>query len=582
MRWNLEELYAGGAASEELDSMLAAVEAGLQQVRPPAVNAEVFVQALDDLQHAGAQLSDAEMFSYCLNVEQPENPDVKELKGRIGGLKAKWNSRMVELEQWMTELSEAEWHAVLEAPTVAPIRYLLNDRKARLEQKMDAARELLVQDLATDGYHAWGEVYFQMLNAMRIPFSVNGEVKAYTRGQMWGFLVGPDPDVRSKAADAMEAALEQQAELIASTLNHLAGFRLNVYRHRGYTSVLQEAMAQNQMSEATLEAMWSAVDESTNRLTAFLKRKAELIGTGVVSHFDIFAPIGDLNVPVPYEEAQERIVTQFSRISKHMGEFAARAFQAGWIDAEERPGKSGGGVCIPFHLRGESRITLGYQNNALSLLTLAHELGHGYHNAAVHDLPHLAREYPMSVAETASTFGEMVVLDAAIADALNDEERLKLLGAKMQRIIPLILGVRGAFLFEVRFHEQRQNGPLSVAALCQLMADCQQEAFQGALDRTNPYQWASQGQIYATEVPFYSFQYTFGYLFSTGLYARALAEGERFADKYAALLRDTGRMSVEDLARTHLGVDLTAPSFWQDAMSLLVRDVELFLKLSAS
>jgi pepF/M3 family oligoendopeptidase len=559
---------------------LARVEAALALPPQGNVTAASFVHALDEAQELGGALHEAEMFAHCLGVEQPDSAEVKALKGRIQELKASWNSRMVKLDQWMMELSHEQWQAVLTAPSVAPIAYLMNDRRTRNEQNMEAAREHLVHDLSTDGYHAWGQLYFQLISRLRIPFEVDGEAQSLTSGQMWGYLVCSDPVLRAKAADAMEAAFAGEAELIASALNHLVGFRLNVSRHRGLSSVLQETFAQNQLTEATLDAMWDVVDRSTERLTAFSKRKAELIGTGVVSHFDIFAPIGDLNMPISYEEAAERIVKQFTKISAPMGQFAERAFAEGWIDAELRPGKSGGGQCIPFHRRHASRVTLGYQGTAWSLLVLAHELGHGYHNDAVHDLPFLARNYPMSVAETASTFAEMVVLDSAIAEAGSDSERLQLLGAKMQRIIPLILGVRGVFLFERRLHEQRKNGPLSVEELCALMAECQQTAFKGALDRTNPYQWASQGQIYATEVPFYSFQYTFGYLFSTGLYARALQEGEAFGDKYAALLRDTGRMSVEDLARTHLGVDLTGPEFWQGAMDLLIRDVEQFLEVS--
>lgn len=579
-QWDLDVIFSGGSASSELAAELSKIEDALGQDAQWKGTAESYVQALDEAQELGGALNEVEMFVHCLGIEQPDHADVKALKGHVQALKARWNSHMVLLDQWMMELSNAEWQEVLAAPSVVPINYLINDRRTRNVHKMETERELLVHDLSADGYHAWGELYFQLVSRLRVPFEVEGEVQQLTTGQMWGYLFGTDPVLRSKAADAMEAAFAGEAGVIATALNHLVGFRLNVYRHRGLSSVLQEPLKQNQLTEATLDAMWDVVERYTERLTAFSKRKAELIGTGIVSHFDLFAPIGDLNVLIPYGVAAERIVKHFTKISAQMGEFAERAFAEGWIDAEVRPGKSGGGQCIPFHLHQASRVTLGYQGTALSLLVLAHELGHGYHNAAVHDLPFLAREYPMSVAETASTFAEMVVLDSAIAEAGSDDERLKLLGAKMQRIIPLILGVRGAFLFECRMHEQRKNGPLSVEALCSLMAECQQIAFKGALDRTNPYQWASQGQIYATEVPFYSFQYTFGYLFSTGLYARALQEGPAFGDKYAALLRDTGRMSVEDLAHTHLGVDLTQQEFWQGAMELLVRDVELFLELA--
>lgn len=580
LRWSLENLYSGGVQSAELAAELGRLDAALGQWPQVEPTAEAFVKAFDDAQHLGSSVTEAEMFVHCLGIDQPSSRDVKVLKGRIADLKARLQAFLVHLDQWMFELPDAEWQAVLASPSLVSIDYLLNDLRVRLAQKMNGDRELLMQSLSPDGYHAWGDLYFQVLAKMRIPFEVDGEQKELTRGQMWGYQVGADPALRAKASEAVEAAFASEAELIAALLNHLAGFRLNVYRHRGLHSALQEPLAQNQMTEATLQAMWEAVEAMTEPLTAFCKRKGELIGSGVVSHFDLFAPIGDVSQPISFDEAANLIVQQFGRFAPQMGEYAAEVFANGWIDAEHRPDKHPGGQCIPFHLHKESRITLAYQDDVFSLLVLAHELGHGYHNATVHDLPFLAREYPMSVAETASTFAEIIVLDAAIAEATSDEQRLQLLGAKMQRAIPLILGVRGGFLFEKRFYEQRANGPLSADELCALMSECQQIAFQGVLDRTNPYQWASQGHFYSTEVPFYNFQYTFGYLFSTGLYARALREGAAFGATYEKLLRDTGRMSVEELARTHLGVDLTDRQFWQEALELLVQDVETFLELS--
>ena len=195
-------------------------------------------------------------------------------------------------------------------------------------------------------------------------------------------------------------------------------------------------------------------------------------------------------------------------------------------------------------------------------------------------LPVMAQEYAMNVAETASTFAEMIVSDSAVKEATTKEEKLALLEDKINRSLAFFMNIHARFLFETRFYEQRKQGLLSADELCQLMEEAQKEAFCDALSSYHPHFWASKLHFYMTGVPFYNFPYTFGYLFSTGIYARAMEEGETFAAKYDALLRDTGRMTVEELAKKHLGVDLTQPDFWQSAIDVTLADVKQFMEMT--
>ncbi|MNJ55411.1 Oligoendopeptidase F, plasmid [compost metagenome] len=212
--------------------------------------------------------------------------------------------------------------------------------------------------------------------------------------------------------------------------------------------------------------------------------------------------------------------------------------------------------------------------------TLAHELGHAYHQYLMDELPQFNQDYAMNVAETASTFAEMIVADALVKNASDDKQKLSLLADKIGSSISFFMNIHARFLFETRFYERRKHGALSADELSLLMEEAQREAYHGALASYHPHFWASKLHFYITGVPFYNFPYTFGYMFSTGLYARAQREGESFAAKYDALLQDTGRMSVEELASKHLGVDLTKPDFWREAMAVAVADVEAFLKLT--
>ncbi|UUZ90243.1 M3 family metallopeptidase [Paenibacillus sp. P25] len=312
----------------------------------------------------------------------------------------------------------------------------------------------------------------------------------------------------------------------------------------------------------------------------YLQRKAKLLGVERLSWHDVEAPIGSGSKHYSYDEGAQLIVDQFRRFSPKMADFAELAFEKRWIEAEDRPGKRPGGFCTSFPIAEETRIFMTYSGTASNVSTLAHELGHGYHQHVMNDLPAFAQEYAMNVAETASTFAEMIVSDVAVKGAASDEERLTLLEDKIQRSVAFYMNIHARFIFETAFYEERRQGLLGTERLNELMLSAQKEAFRDSLSEYHPHFWASKLHFYITEVPFYNFPYTFGYMFSTGLYAEALRRGEAFEEQYVALLRDTGRMTVEELAQKHLGVDLRKPDFWQQAMDLSAADVKEFLRLT--
>lgn len=228
----------------------------------------------------------------------------------------------------------------------------------------------------------------------------------------------------------------------------------------------------------------------------------------------------------------------------------------------------------------ETRIFMTYAGTASNVSTLAHELGHGYHQHVMDDMEILNQNYAMNVAETASTFAELIVSDALIKEAKDEEAQIALLEEKIQNSIAFFMNIHARFLFETRFYEKRKEGLLSSSDLSELMEEAQREAYCDALGTYHPTFWASKLHFYITDVPFYNFPYTFGYMFSMGIYAQAQKEGSDFAEKYDALLRDTGRMTVEELAEKHLGTDVTKPAFWQGAADLCIADIEQFLRMT--
>ena len=586
-RWDLEALFPGGSGSEAFTAFLRTLEediASLQkEVASPELDIEKkesFVAVVGHVQSISVRIRQAGAFISCLTAQDVKDEAAKQLGGRVKSLSAAFSAVLSGWDAQLQKIGDAQWNALMADEELAPIAFSLEERRRRAQDKLPPELEVLATDLAVDGYHAWQDLYNTVVGRIHIEVEVDGERKTLSAGQAANLMNHPDRSVREQVFAKWKEAWGEQAELCAHALNHLGGFRLALYRQRGWDSVLREPLEIGRMQEQTLDAMWQAINNRREKLVAYLNRKAKLLGVERLSWHDVSAPIGKETKKVSYEEAAAMIVEHFGRFHPKMAEFAQMAFADAWIEAEDRPGKRPGGFCTSFPVSRQSRIFMTYAGNASNVSTLAHELGHAYHQQVMWHLPPLSQNYAMNVAETASTFAEMILADATVKQAKSEEERLVLLEDKLQSVVAFFMNIQARFLFEKEFYERRKQGLVRAAELDELMLAAQKEAYGDALAEYEPHFWASKLHFYITTYPFYNFPYTFGYLFSLCVYARALEEGEGFAPKYDALLQDTGRMRVEDLAKKHLDADMTTVEFWQTAVDLAVADIDEFLRLT--
>ncbi|CAG7640954.1 Oligoendopeptidase F, plasmid [Paenibacillus solanacearum] len=587
--WNLERFFPGGSGSsafadflEELNGNIATLNGMLGKLSVPdsAEAAAELLPVIDLLQQASLQIREADSFTACLAAENQNDKKAVILSGQVKSIGADYASALTRFDDFLTRIGDEAWNALLARPELKEITYPLEERRALAAEKLPPEQEALINDLAVDGYHGWGELYNTAVGKFRLSFEDNGVVTELSAGQAANKMHSPDRGVRERLFRGWEAQWEDLADYCADALNHLGGFRLKLYERRGWESIHKEPLAVNRMSQETLDAMWGVIERNKDVFVQYLERKAKLLGVEKLSWHDVEAPVGGGGETYSYDEGAKLIVDQFRRFSPKLADFSVQAFESRWIEAEDRPGKRPGGFCTSFPLAQETRIFMTYGGTASNVSTLAHELGHGYHQHVMNDLPALAQEYAMNVAETASTFAEMVVSDAAVKGASTAAERLTLLEDKIQRSVAFYMNIHARFIFETAFYEERRRGIVSAERLSELMVSAQKTAYRDALNEYHPHFWASKLHFYITEVPFYNFPYTFGYMFSTGLYAEALRLGEAFEERYVALLRDTGRMTVEELAAKHLGIDLRKPDFWQQAMDLSIADVREFMKLT--
>jgi len=586
LTWDLEPLFAGGSESPAFAAYLADLTRDIEATAKtlPATKPQTAADwrtLVDGLQGLVKRARHASAFISCLTAQNVNDRRARALAGDLRPIQAGLMSLLTGLDSIMLAVPDDEWSRLLAAEELAPLAYVLDERRRRGKEMLPSEQEVLVNDLSVDGYHGWSDLYDLASGSLQITLEPKGRApEKVSPGQAANRMSDADPEVRAHIMERWEEAWQGQADYCALALNHLAGFRLNLYRRRGWDEVLHEPFDINRMQPGTLDAMWAAVNARRDRMVEFLARKQKMLALPGLGWQDVDAPIGTSESKLTFDQAASFIVEHFERFSPTLAKLAVRAFEERWIEAEDRPGKRAGGFCTSFPEKQQSRIFVTFSGTAGNLATLAHELGHAYHGFVMKDMEPFNQQYAMIVAETASTFAENIVADAAMRNATTEQERVVLIEDKLRRTVAVLLNIQCRFLFETRFYEERRRGMVSVQRLNELMAEAQKEAFGGALSLYHPTFWASKLHFYITRVPFYNFPYTFGALFSAGVYAKALEVGPSFEHDYAALLRDTGRMQVEDLARQHLGVDLTGPAFWLQAVDNMLADLDEFMRLT--
>lgn len=583
--WDLDVFFPGGSRSPQFCEFLDALEQDILVFAGDvsggsASSTAAWVDRLEQLQKISTRLGHAEAFVSCLTAQDVNDENGRLLSSRSRQLRASLDASTTVLDKQLLDIPEEQWALMLESPALTPLAFNLKERRDRAKEMLPPELETLANALAVDGYAGWSDLYNLTTGRMSITMKHDGKQVTLSPGQVANRMSGPDPAVRSYVMDKWEQAWAREADLCALALNRLAGFRLALYKRRGWDSVLKEPLMMNRMTLETLNAMWDTIDKNKHRLVTYLARKKKVLGLKELGWQDVDAPIGVTGAQMTYDEAAEFIVEQFGKFSPEMADFATMAFKERWIESEDRPGKRMGGFCTSFPVARQSRIFVTFSGTPGNVATVAHELGHAFHQSLMFDLPPMAQRYAMNVAETASTMAEMIVADAALTHAKSREERLTLIDDKLQRAVSLLMNIQARFLFETRFYEERKKGVVSVAGLNEIMTAAQKQAFAGALDLYHPHFWASKLHFYMVRVPFYNFPYTFGFLFSAGVYQRAMEEGPRFQSAYKSLLRDTGRMMVEDLAKRHLGVDLKKPEFWQSAIDSVLAELPEFLEMT--
>lgn len=466
--------------------------------------------------------------------------------------------------------------------------YALRRMAREAEHLMSAPEEALAAEMRVTGGGAWSRLHGNLSSQISVPFAPQegAEPASIPMSALRALAFDADSNVRKRAYAAELRAWEQNSLPLAAALNSIKGETNTLAARRGWESALDQAAWNNAIDREILDAMLQAARESFPDFRRYLRAKAGALGHNKDQGLpwqDLFAPVGGKDDTADerwsWPHAANFVADQFGSYAPGMADFARRTYDENWIDAGPRAGKRDGAFCMGIR-PGESRILMNYKPAFGGVNTLAHELGHAYHN---HQLAHrtpLQRQTPMTLAETASIFCETIVRQAALKSA-DAAEELSIIEAALESATQIVVDISSRFLFEQRVLEQRRERELSVDELCALMLASQRETYGDGLDPNvlHPYMWAVKGHYYGAT--FYNFPYMFGLLFGLGLYAQYQQEPESFRARYDALLADTGTADAATLA-ARFGINLRAPAFWRSSLDVIRRDVDRFEALVAA
>lgn len=577
-RWDLTPLYKGLDAPEfsaDLESMEAAVKAleAFTKTLPREDHAQALLEALDLEERLEELVYKLAGYASLVQAADTRNSQAMSAMGRIDGLYAAAAAPVAAIKAWIGGLEDLDGLTEQDGKLRDYAYLLKRDRKDKIHQLPGIGEEVAAKLSRSD---AWADMHQHLTSTVAVTY--RGETTNLSA--IRNLAYSDDAAVRKDAYEAELQCYDAIKDPVAFALNSLKLKTITMAQLRGYESPLDMVLQKCDMRRETLDAMFAAMDEYLPKFWQYLRAKGRLLGhENGLPWYDLFAPVGKSSRTFTTQQARDYLVELFSRFDEAESRMIARAFDNAWIDFFPRDGKAGGAFCAGVEWLGESRILTNFDGQMGDVVTLAHELGHAFHNENIRAHRPLNRAYSMPVAETASTFNECVVMASAIGDAADDAERMALIESQLSDATQVICDIYSRFRFEREVFQRREQEFLNADALCDIMLRAQKASYGDGLDENilHPYMWVCKSHYYGST--YYNFPYAFGALFARGLYAQYEKEGAAFVPKYKKLLYTTTVASAEDTAKV-AGIDLTDRNFWRGALDIIARQIDLFCDLA--
>ena len=581
MNWNLSKLYTGYDDPRMAEDAKYVLDTSLKlrdriAEAPDADALAAIILELDKLDDTFGMLAAYTMLTLSVDAE---NEEAGAYYAKIDDLSIEYSQVHSALSRYIGGIKDLD-ALIASNETLRSHAYAVRNYARSAAHTISPEMEPIVLKMQATGGSSWEKLRNDLDAGLSITLELNGETKTLPLSAVRALAYSADPEERRRGYEAELAAYPRIEVPMAACLNGIKGEALTLASLEHYDSVLDTALDISRMDRATLDALISSLYDSLPMFRRYFRLKAKLLGyEGGLKFYDLCAPVGESNLRYTLDEAREMLHTVMGRFSPKMAAFIDHAFEDHWIDVYPREGKQGGAFCDGVHAKKMSYVMCNFDGSYNSVSTFAHELGHGYHNSCLKDVPALLADYPMPLAETASTFNEVMLLEKTLETA-DEQTKLTLLDQQLSDAAQVIVDILSRYIFETEVVERRKDHMMSPKELCAIMLDAQKQTYGDGLDPEclHPYMWACKSHYYSTGVHFYNFPYAFGLLFGLGIYARYQARGETFLPEYDKLLRLTGSADIREVAAS-IGIDVADKAFWQSSLKTLERKIDAFEKL---
>lgn len=580
--WSLDELYHSYEDAKykedkkELEKLTHEISAFSEKLKKSKSEEDNLLEATDYLERYQELVT--RLYTY-VNLRQTVNTSDGETVNQLNIMDrfiSEASKPMTIIQKYLANFDDLSSY-LDKYPKLKVYEYYFSILKRDAKYLLSDDTEEVIAKLNISAGAAWNSMQSYLTSSLEVEYQ-GGLV---TLPEIRNLAYSEDSKVRQEAYEAELKALEKIKDAVCFSLNNIKKQVNTICDLRGYKSPLDMTLQQSHMKKETLDALLQAIREYLPAFHRYLRHKAKLLGhKDGLPWYDLFAPIGETSNQFTIEEAKDYLMKRFRSFSKDLADMVEEAFDHAWIDFYPRKGKVGGAFCENIPTIKQSRILMNFTGNFSDVVTLAHELGHAYHGMLIQDHLPLNRDYSMPVAETASTFNEAIVMEAAIKEA-DDREKIALIEGQLQDVTQIICDIYSRYLIESAVFEKSKEGFLFADEISQIMLEAQKEAYGDGLDHKylHPYMWVVKSHYYSENLSFYNFPYAFGGLFARGLYEKYKMEGEDFLPKYRALLNATTVMSVEDSAK-QADIDLEDPQFWRTSLKAYETLIDDFIARS--
>lgn len=579
-RWDLSYLY-NGFDDEALKKDLASLPLEVDRLQSLLADkslspVDCLERFLDENEKLSARVDGLANFIMCTLAVDATNADACAANDQLEVAFTSLELLSSAVTRYVAALPDLEG-VIAASPKLQSIAFALQEMKDNAAHLLPPAAEPWMLEMQLSGGNAFSQLRDKLDSTLSVDYREEHLPLAAVRGKAYD----PDPAVRKDAYDAELAAYPKMDLPMSFCLNSIKMEARTLAKARGFDSVLDMTLHSSRMDRQTLDAMWSAIRKYLPDFHRYLKAKGKLLGhENGLPFYDLFAPVGESTRTFSVEEARETLIREMGKFTPEMAKFMDNAFEQRWIDLYPRDGKTGGAFCSSVHFADRSLVMTNFQGSFSDVSTLAHELGHAWHNRCLAGLPYPMIDTPMPLAETASIFNE-TMLSWQVLSSCAPAERLYLLENGLMEATQTVVDIYSRFLFESEVIETRADHSMTVDELKDAMLRAQKASYGDGLDENflHPYMWACKSHYYASGYNFYNFPYAFGLLFGKGVFARWLEKGEAFVPDYCRLLRSCGSAPVADVA-AGVGIDVRSEEFWCSSLEVIRKDIDEFCRLA--